>query len=106
MADKKTSQTQQNPNTADAASAGHAIPAMNIPGTEAWAKMVDAQMSRYDELWTQMVELERRHIEQSTKAIDEIARLSKESLAYGMKLSEQWHEHVTRTGREFQRMVR
>ena len=122
MADKKTSQAQQSAATSNAqTTAGHVAgnpannPANNpfaafmmpnmvpnmvpaklaeLPGWQAWTTLADGQVERYDAMVKGMFSMEKQAIDNATSAIDEIARLSKEGLAYSLRISEQWHQHA------------
>ena len=54
---------------------------------ETWTKMAEDTTSRASAFWTEMDKVDAQRIERTTAAIDEVARLQKETLAYTTKLS-------------------
>jgi hypothetical protein len=57
---------------------------------ETWAKLSADQLTRMAELTAQVGELQAKALERTCAAIDESARLMKESLAATTKLTEEW----------------
>jgi hypothetical protein len=57
---------------------------------ETWAKLSAEQLTRMAELTAQVGELQAKALERTCAAIDESARLMKESLAATTKLTEEW----------------
>lgn len=53
---------------------------------------IEAHISRVEALYARMAEMEQKAIEQSKTAIDESARLSRETLAYGTSLAAEWRK--------------
>lgn len=53
---------------------------------------VDAQVARLEAFYAQLGELEAKALEQTTTALDESARLSRETLAYGASLAAEWRK--------------
>jgi hypothetical protein len=53
---------------------------------ELWQKAADDAMARFDGVAKEIEKAEARRIEQASTAIDEAARLTKETLAYGAQL--------------------
>jgi hypothetical protein len=79
MADKTPptdSQTQQNPQVQQA--------------QQAAAKMMEDQLDRMQAFQAEIAKLEAKGVEQARQAIDEAARLWKESLSYGAQLGAAW----------------
>ncbi len=70
MSEKKNSQTQQT--------------------VDAWRRMLEEQMERLDAMFEELGRLEARSMEQTRAAIDEGAKLMKESLAYATEISAEW----------------
>lgn len=70
-------------------------------GMAAWKKLFDEQLQRFATVQEEMAKAEVRHAEQVRAAIDEQARMMKESLAYAAQLSAEWRrlslEAVRRT---------
>jgi hypothetical protein len=72
MSEKKTSQAQQSANPFETLAAD--------------------QMARFTALSEQMASYEREGAERAQKAVDEMARLTKESIAHTLKLTEEWRK--------------
>ncbi|MFT3765250.1 MAG: hypothetical protein QM820_07000 [Minicystis sp.] len=58
----------------------------------AWKKMVDEQVARTELLFGEAARLQEQSLEQSRHAIDEMAKLTKESLNYFAQLSAEWRK--------------
>ena len=54
---------------------------------ETWQKMADESVARTSSFYAEMAKAEAKRVERVESAIDEIAKLQKESLAYGAQLS-------------------
>ena len=61
-------------------------------GMAVWKKMVEEQLQRFAAVQDEMAKAEQRHAEQVRAAIDEHARMMKESLAYAAQLSSEWRK--------------
>ncbi len=70
-------------------------------GGEAFKKAWDDQVGRYEAGVKELVKLEERGVEQTRSAIDEWARLSRESIAYGVAMQTQWRDASLETMRRF-----
>jgi hypothetical protein len=70
-----------------------------------WAKAVEQQLTQLKSIHDQIAKYETQGVEQSTAAIDEAAKLWKETLSYGQQLSTDWRksslEAVEQTGKMF-----
>lgn len=53
---------------------------------ETWTKMAEDSTSRASAFWTEIDKADTQRVERATAAIDEVARLQKETLAYSAKL--------------------
>ena len=97
MTTKKTTQAQHDAPSSDASPEASATASSNfanpffpsaftqpMPGMDVWTQAVDAHLARCDQAFAQMLALQRRGAEQSTKAVDEMARLAKEAMSYGV----------------------
>lgn len=59
---------------------------------ETWTKMAEDSTSRASAFWAEMDKADAQRVERTTVAIDEVARLQKETLAYTAKLSTEWRK--------------
>jgi len=59
---------------------------------DAWKKMVDDHVTRVEELHAQIARVESQTTERTREAIDEVARMSKETLGYAGQLSAEWRK--------------
>lgn len=59
-------------------------------GMAAWKTLVEEQLGRWSAVQEELAKAEARQAEQVRSAIDEHARLVKESLAYAAQLSSEW----------------
>jgi hypothetical protein len=79
---------------------GHQASQSQKIGWSFWGgELLDEQLKRYGALSKQVEELEDRALGQVRGAIDESARLAKESWAYGARLSREWREAALDTMR-------
>jgi hypothetical protein len=74
MAEQTTSQSQQIKDT--------------------FKKAMEDHAARVESTFAEMGKLEEKGLEQATKQLDEVARLTKVSLAYGSELAAQWRKLV------------
>ncbi len=59
---------------------------------DAWKKMIDDSIARFELGYGEVARLQEQAIEQQRHAIDEMAKLGKESLAYYSQLSAEWRK--------------
>lgn len=59
---------------------------------DAWKKMVDDQVARMELAYAEVARLQEQALAQNLKAIDEMAKLQKESLEYVGQLSTEWRK--------------
>ncbi|MBL9021976.1 MAG: hypothetical protein JNL21_07230 [Myxococcales bacterium] len=57
-----------------------------------WTKATQEQISRMDQMAEQLHKMQGQAVERTREAIDETARLMKESLAYSTQLSAEWRK--------------
>lgn len=57
-----------------------------------FASAVEAQLQRVEAFYAQLADLETKALEQHKTAIEESARLSRESIAYGATLAAEWRK--------------
>jgi len=57
-----------------------------------FSKAAEAQLARVEAFYAQLAETEQKALEQSKAAIEESARLSRESLAYTQTLAAEWRK--------------
>lgn len=66
--------------------------AKSTMGQDAWKKMMDDSVSRFEKAQEEMARFEQIGMEQAKTAIDEMAKLQKESLAYMSQLGAEWRK--------------
>lgn len=86
MSTKKTSQAQQNQPQQSAAST--------------FVSTLEEQAQRVEAAVQDMTQAQATGLDRAQDAIDEMARLSKQSLEYAAKLTGQWNELVLDAGRK------
>ena len=59
---------------------------------DAWARAAREQLERMEQLQTEMQKAQGQGVEHAQRAIDESAKLMKESLSYGLELSTAWQK--------------
>jgi len=59
---------------------------------DAWSKMTQDQIARMDQMAEQMHKLQGQAVTRTQSAIDETARLMKETLTYATDLSTEWRK--------------
>lgn len=59
---------------------------------DAWKKMLDEQTTRMTGLYEEMAKTEAARMTQAAEAVDEMARLTKESFSYMAQLSGEWRK--------------
>lgn len=67
---------------------------------DAWTKMTAEQLARFEQMTAQYEEMQQKAMERAFEAIDESARLMKESLTYATKLSEEWRKISVENGKK------
>lgn len=83
MAENKTSQAQQNTPNVAPPNGGFYNP---------FRGLIEEQLKRTEAFWKDVAEMEAKNAEQARAAIDESAKLMKETLDYGLKLSAEWRK--------------
>jgi hypothetical protein len=58
----------------------------------AWKKMVDEQIARTELMYGEVARLQEQGLEQTRHAVDEMAKLTKDSLNYFAQLSAEWRK--------------
>jgi hypothetical protein len=89
MSDKNPSQAQQNTSSTGAA-----------PKSKA-----DEQITKMETFFRELQKLEERNVDAANRAIDESSRLWKESIAYGVRLSNEWRALALKTTRQAAEMM-
>lgn len=80
------------------------MPGFNSPNQffDLWTRAAKDQLERMEQLGEQLAKAQGQGVERAQQAIDESAKLMKESLAYGLTLSNEWRklnlEMVKKTG--------
>ena len=59
---------------------------------DAWKKMVDDQVARMELAYAEMARVQEQALAQNRQAVDEMAKLSRESLDYVGQLSAEWRK--------------
>jgi len=59
---------------------------------ETWQKLADDSFARATAFYTQIDELEAKNVERTERAIQEIAKLTKETLGYSAQLGAEWRK--------------
>lgn len=72
------------------ASQVHNIPFNPTIAQDAWKKMSDDHFARIASFQEEVAKFETRSLEQARAAIDEMARLAKETLGYAGQLQAEW----------------
>ncbi|MBK6514581.1 MAG: hypothetical protein IPM79_32810 [Polyangiaceae bacterium] len=67
---------------------------------DAWTKMTAEQVARFEQMTAQYEEMQQKAMERAFEAIDESARLMKESLSYATKLSDEWRKITVENGKK------
>lgn len=58
----------------------------------AWKKMMDEQIARMEAMYGEMARMQEQTLEQSKKAVDDMAKLTKDSINYFGQLSAEWRK--------------
>ena len=61
---------------------------------EAWQKLIDGQLARLESAMQEAASYEKPAVEQATAAIDELAKLMKDSIDYSCRLSAAWRRET------------
>ncbi len=72
---------------------------------DAWKKMVDDQLGRIETFTDEMARYEKQAVAQATQAVDELAKLMKESMDYAGQLSAEWRKVAIETTHKASEMV-
>ena len=59
---------------------------------DAWKKMMDEQLARMELAYGELARMQEQGLEQSRHAIDEMAKLSKDSINYFGQLNAEWRK--------------
>ncbi len=59
-------------------------------GMDAWRKTVEEQTARLGSMVEELDAIQQKQVEQTTQALDEYAKLVKESFSYAANLTAQW----------------
>jgi hypothetical protein len=59
---------------------------------ETWQKMAEESLARTNAFYAEFEKAEAKHMEQMVSAIDEMAKLQKQSIAYGAQLGAEWRK--------------
>jgi hypothetical protein len=59
---------------------------------ETWQKLADDSFARTAAFYKQMDEVEAKHVERTENAFAEMAKLTKETLAYNSQLAAEWRK--------------
>jgi len=59
---------------------------------EMWRKMTDDSIARMSAFYAEVDKIEAKNIERAELAVNEAAKLTKETLAYGTELAAQWRK--------------
>ncbi|MBK7578757.1 MAG: hypothetical protein IPI67_01010 [Myxococcales bacterium] len=62
------------------------------PFFDLWTRAAKEQLERMEQLGEQLAKTQGQGVERAQQAIDESAKLMKESLAYGLSLSNEWRK--------------
>ena len=77
---------------------------------EAWQKLIDGQLARLESMMQEAATYEKPAVEQATAAIDELAKLMKDSVDYSCRLSAAWRREtlaaMKRSGELFTELTR
>ncbi len=80
------------------------MPGFNSPNQffDLWTRTAKEHLERMEQLGEQLAKAQGQGVERAQQAIDESAKLMKESLSYGLTLSNEWRklnlEMVKKTG--------
>lgn len=95
MVDKNSTQTPKTEPKAAENGAAH------TPNPAAmFGKLAEEQLSRVESLFAEVEKAQVKSLEQTTEAIDEAARLMKESFGYANKLGAEWRKLALATSRQ------
>jgi hypothetical protein len=91
MSDKNPSQAQQN--------------TPPPPSGSSTKSKSDEQITKMETFFRELQKLEEKNVEAANRAIDESTRLWKESIAYGVKLSNEWRTLALKTTKQAAEMM-
>lgn len=72
---------------------------------DVWAKAAAAEATRMDQLASEMHKMQAQAVARTCEAIDESARLMKESVNYASQLSSEWRKITLETTKKAAEMV-
>ena len=75
------------------------------PFTQAVTEGIEAHLARVEAFYAQLADVETKALEQSKTALEESARLSRESFAYGSTLAAEWRRVSLEATRNALRMM-
>lgn len=96
MSDTKPSQAQQNPGATGAGSTG---------ATGSTKSKADDSIHKMETFFREIQKLEEKNVEAANRAVEESARLWKETIAYGVRLSNEWRTLALKTTRQAAEMM-
>ena len=59
---------------------------------DAWKKMMGDHVTRVEQAYAETARLQAQGLEQSQKAVDDLAKLSRDSIQYAFQLSAEWQK--------------
>lgn len=57
---------------------------------QAWQKMIDDQVGRADAFYAELGKMDTKGVEQANSMVDEMTKISRESLSYFVQLNAEW----------------
>ena len=67
---------------------------------DAWTKLSAEQIARFEQMTAQVEDLQQKAFVRACEAIDESARLMKESMTYSLKLQDEWRKITLEAGKK------
>ncbi|NUP11250.1 MAG: hypothetical protein HOW73_34830 [Polyangiaceae bacterium] len=67
---------------------------------DVWTKLTSEQIARFEQMTAQYEEAQQKALERACEAIDETARLMKESISYAAHLSDEWRKIAVEQGKK------
>lgn len=104
MSEKSSSQAQQNPGSTGATGAAGATGSTGSTAGAAKAK-ADESINKMETFFREIQKMEEKNVETANRAVDESARLWKETIAYGVRLSNEWRALALKTTRQAAEMM-
>ena len=84
----------------NSAAAPVSMPPVAIPGAAEYTKFVNDSVNRFTQMFEEFSRLQTQGAAQLTRAIDDGARMMKESLSYGQQLSEEFRKLSLENGKK------